>query len=137
MRTLALCLSLLCACHSGEENKADEPAGADSIDFNENPNALKYVQVEAAKKAPIRASIIATLSAQIGGTVVERNVLPGQEIRADSPLPLLTVADLTTVWALAEIYEADLSLVDPGDAVEVRVPAYPDEVFKGQVAYVG
>jgi cobalt-zinc-cadmium efflux system membrane fusion protein len=84
-----------------------------------------------------RASVIATLSAQVAGTVVERNVLPGQEVRADSAQPLLTVADLGTVWATGEIYEADLSLVDPGDKVEVRVPAWPDDVFKGEVVYVG
>ncbi len=49
----------------------------------------------------------------------------------------MTVSDLSTVWALADVYEADISLVDPGDPAEVKVPAYPDEVFKGQVAYVG
>jgi cobalt-zinc-cadmium efflux system membrane fusion protein len=83
------------------------------------------------------AAIIASLSAQVSGAVVERNVLPGQEVRADSALSLVTVSDLTQVWALADVYEADLSLVDPGDNVEVRVPAYPDEVFKGKVIYVG
>jgi cobalt-zinc-cadmium efflux system membrane fusion protein len=83
------------------------------------------------------ATVVATLTAQIAGAVVERNVLPGQEVRADGANPLLTVSDLTHVWALAEIFEADLSLVDPGDKVEIRVPAWPDDVFKGEVAYVG
>jgi cobalt-zinc-cadmium efflux system membrane fusion protein len=83
------------------------------------------------------ANVVATLSAQVAGTVVERNVLAGQEVRADSSQALLSISDLSTVWALAEVYEADLALVDPGDAVEVRVPAYPDDVFKGKVVYVG
>jgi membrane fusion protein, heavy metal efflux system len=83
------------------------------------------------------ATVIATLQAQVPGAVVERNVLPGQEVRADSANPLLTVSDLSSVWAQADVYEADLSLVDPGDLVEVRVPAYPDDVFKGKVIYVG
>jgi cobalt-zinc-cadmium efflux system membrane fusion protein len=83
------------------------------------------------------ATVIASLSAQVPGAVVERNVLPGQEVRADSAQALLTVSDLSQVWALADVYEADLSLVDPGDQVEVRVPAYPDDVFKGKVIYVG
>ncbi len=84
-----------------------------------------------------KASIIASLSSQVAGAVVERNVLPGQEVRADAAQPLMTVSDLSKVWALADVYEADVSLVDPGDPAEVKVPAYPDDVFKGQVVYVG
>lgn len=83
------------------------------------------------------ASIIASLSAQIAGAVVERNVLPGQEVRADAAQALMTLSDLSTVWAMADVYEADVALVDPGDPAEVKVPAYPDDIFKGQVAYVG
>lgn len=83
------------------------------------------------------ASILASLSSQVSGAVVERNVLPGQEVRADAAQALMTVSDLSTVWATADVYEADVSLVDPGDPAEVKVPAWPDEVFHGQVAYVG
>jgi cobalt-zinc-cadmium efflux system membrane fusion protein len=83
------------------------------------------------------ASIIASIASQVTGAVVDRNVLPGQEVRADAAQALMTVSDLSTVWALADVYEADVALVDPGDPAEVKVPAYPDDIFKGQVAYVG
>src|SRR5262249_33468562 len=74
-----------------------------------------------------------SLHAQIGGTVVERNALVGQEVRADAPQPLLTITSLDTVWVLADVYEQDLALVRVGASVRVRVPAYPGETFAGKV----
>jgi cobalt-zinc-cadmium efflux system membrane fusion protein len=82
-------------------------------------------------------SVLGTLHAEVAGRVVERNVLAGQEIRADAAQPLLTISDLTSVWAVAEVYEQDLSLVKVGDPVEVRVPAWPDQVFPGKVQHIG
>lgn len=76
------------------------------------------------------------LRAQIAGTVVERNVLLGQEVRADQATPLMTVSNLETLWVLGDVYEQDLALVKQGDPVQIRVPAYPDEIFKGVVGHV-
>lgn len=78
-----------------------------------------------------------TLRAQIGGTVVERNVLTGQEVRADSAAPLLTISNLASVWVLADVYEQDLGAVAEGASVRVQVPAYPGEWFPGKVGHVG
>jgi cobalt-zinc-cadmium efflux system membrane fusion protein len=77
------------------------------------------------------------LRAQIAGTVVERNVLVGQEVRADATVPLITISDLHTVWVRADVYEQDLKLVKEGDNVAVSVEAYPGEKFPGLVAHVG
>src|SRR5262249_45486780 len=49
---------------------------------------------------------------------------------------LLTVSSLDTVWVMADAYEQDLGLVQVGDAVSVRVPAYPGEKFAGKVGNV-
>ncbi|HEY2729493.1 MAG TPA: efflux RND transporter periplasmic adaptor subunit [Polyangia bacterium] len=77
------------------------------------------------------------LRAQIGGIVVERNVLVGQEVRADQAAPLITVSSLDAVWVQADAYEQDLSLVAEGDAVTIHVPAYPSETFAGKVGHIG
>jgi cobalt-zinc-cadmium efflux system membrane fusion protein len=79
----------------------------------------------------------AAIRTQIHGTVVERNILVGQEVRADSAQPLLTISNLTVVWVLADVYEQDLAMVKKGDSVKIRVPAYPDEAFDGKVNYLG
>ena len=77
------------------------------------------------------------IRARVAGTVVERNVLLGQEVRADASTPLLTISNLSTVWVLADVYEQDLGLVTEGAKVKVRVPAYPTEAFEGAVGHVG
>ncbi len=79
----------------------------------------------------------AAIRAQIAGTIVERNILVGQEVRADSAQPLLTISNLGVVWVLADVYEQDLGMVRKGDSVKIHVPAYPDESFDGKVDHVG
>ena len=76
------------------------------------------------------------LRARVDGMVVERSALVGQEVRADSTEPLLTISELGTVWVLADAYEQDLGLVQVGATVSVRVPAYPGETFAGKVVHV-
>jgi cobalt-zinc-cadmium efflux system membrane fusion protein len=48
-----------------------------------------------------------------------------------------TVADLSTMWMLANVIETDAPAYRLGQEVEVRVPAYPDKVFKGHVTALG
>jgi cobalt-zinc-cadmium efflux system membrane fusion protein len=94
------------------------------------------VQLKALGLSATDPAVNASLRAQIPGVVVERNVLVGQEIRADQAMPLLTVSSLETVWVLADAYEQDLGLVGEGDPVSVGVPAYPGETFAGKVGHV-
>ena len=94
-------------------------------------------QLKALGLSPSDPAVNAALRAQIGGVVVERNVLLGQEVRADQANALLTVSSLDSVWVLADAYEQDLGLVAEGDIVSIEVPAYPGEKFAGKVTHVG
>ena len=76
------------------------------------------------------------LISPIAGTVVERNVTVGTQVHADQDAPLVTVADLATVWVLADVYEQDLPRVHVGDAAIVQVLAYPDRRIDGTITYV-
>ncbi|MGB6309881.1 MAG: efflux RND transporter periplasmic adaptor subunit [Steroidobacteraceae bacterium] len=78
----------------------------------------------------------ATISAPIAGAVVDRQVGPGQYLQAGAGTPVFTIADPSNVWLLANVREADSALVHPGQAVEVRVLAYPKRWFKARVTYV-
>jgi cobalt-zinc-cadmium efflux system membrane fusion protein len=80
-------------------------------------------------------SPVAVLSAPIAGVVVDRQVGPGQYLQAGGT-PVFTIADPSNVWLLANVRESDAGLVKVGQAVEVRVIAYPQRVFKAQVTYV-
>ena len=71
------------------------------------------------------------------GTVVERSVEVGNAVGADTGAPLLTVADLSRVWVLVDVYEHDLPYVHQGDSAHVVVPALGDTPRDGTIAYVG
>ena len=77
------------------------------------------------------------LKAPLNGTVVERNVTVGQLVGADPAQMLYTIADLSVLQVIAEVYERDLSRVAKGAPVSVLVEAYPGETFTGTIVYVG
>lgn len=72
----------------------------------------------------------------IAGTTVARKVGPGQFVKPDSADPLFTIADLSTVWLLADVYEADVPLIKVGQRIEVHVAAYANETFTARIAYI-
>ncbi len=75
-----------------------------------------------------------TLSAPAGGVVTEKNILAGQKIMAGEPL--MVVADLSTVWADADIYESDLPYVTVGMPLELSLTYWPGKTFDGKVIFV-
>jgi membrane fusion protein, heavy metal efflux system len=73
----------------------------------------------------------------ISGRVVARNAAPGLLTQpGNAPAPY-AVADLSTMWMLANVIETDAPAYKLGQSVEVTVPAYPDTVFKGRVTTLG
>ncbi len=83
-------------------------------------------------KAPSSAQI--PVLAPIGGEVVERLVSPGQVVQAGQT-QAFTISDLSTVWVLANVYQADLAYVRSGDDVDVQTDSYPG-TFHGRISYV-
>lgn len=73
-----------------------------------------------------------TLYAPASGYVTDKTVLPGQRITPGDPL--MVVADLSTVWAEAELYESDLPYVKVGMPAKVTLPYWPGKVFEGRVS---
>ena len=72
----------------------------------------------------------------ISGQVTSFNAPPGLFVQpGNAPAPY-TVANVTVKWMLANIAESDVSLLRTGEAVAVKVPAYPDREFTGKVAKV-
>jgi cobalt-zinc-cadmium efflux system membrane fusion protein len=69
------------------------------------------------------------------GTVIERLVTEGQFVQTDNTT-LVTIADLSTLWVLADIFERDLHLVEAGQKAEVTTAAYPEQRFVAHVVRV-
>ena len=73
--------------------------------------------------------------APIAGTIVEQNTTGGETIKSlDNSPNLLTIADLSRVWVLCDIYENNLADVRVGDRAEVRLNADPDRPLSGTVS---
>jgi cobalt-zinc-cadmium efflux system membrane fusion protein len=79
------------------------------------------------------ASVI-QLRAPVSGVIVEQNVAGAEGIKSlDNSPSLFTIADLSQVWILCDVYENDLGSVRLGDAAEIRLNPFPDRVFHGKV----
>ncbi|HEX7643925.1 MAG TPA: efflux RND transporter periplasmic adaptor subunit [Burkholderiaceae bacterium] len=87
-----------------------------------------------------RMSPEAVVRAPIAGTVIARQVGLGQNIEsaaAGASNPVYTIANLSTIWLLANVREADAPLMKVGAPVEVTVSAWPGRVFKAKLTWVG
>jgi cobalt-zinc-cadmium efflux system membrane fusion protein len=83
---------------------------------------------------------VTTVTAPIGGIVTQRQIGLGQYIQSvgsGASNPVYTIGDLSTVWLIANIREADAGRMRVGEAVEVTVPAYPGRIFTAKLSWIG
>lgn len=81
----------------------------------------------------------AVVRSPINGTIVQRNVGLGQYIQSASggaTNAAFSIADLSTVWLVANLREADVGSVKLGQSVEVNVPAYPGRSFRAKITQI-
>ncbi len=98
-------------------------------------------EIETLQNAPGAVSFDPEVAivAPIDGVVTQRQIGVGQNIVSQSSggsAPLFSIGNLSKVWLVANVREADAPLIHVGDAVAVQVPAYPGRVFDGRVSYV-
>jgi cobalt-zinc-cadmium efflux system membrane fusion protein len=104
-------------------------------DLNAAEQGMKILGIKnPADLAKAPSSALIPVLAPISGEVVERLVQPGQVVQAGQT-QAFTITDLSTVWVLANVYQADLAYVRNGDDVVVETDAYPDK-FHGRISYV-
>jgi cobalt-zinc-cadmium efflux system membrane fusion protein len=71
------------------------------------------------------------------GVILDIGAAPGEYSNAlSAPAPLATVADISTVWAVGDIYEKDLSAAKPGQRAQVTLNAFPNRQWTGRVSVV-
>jgi membrane fusion protein, heavy metal efflux system len=73
--------------------------------------------------------------APIAGKVLEINVAPG-EYRNDTNSPVMTIADLSSVWVASDVPENYIRFIQPGERLEINLVAYPGETFAGRVTRI-
>lgn len=74
-----------------------------------------------------------TIKSPLTGFIIEKNVTSNMQLRPDNNKNLFTVADLSSVWAMINIYESDISRIREGDEVSISILSYPEKVFKGKI----
>jgi membrane fusion protein, copper/silver efflux system len=75
-----------------------------------------------------------TLYSPISGFVMERSAFPKQRVTPDTPL--YTVADLSTVWVMADVYEYEASQIRMNQPATLRLDYLPGRTFHGRVSYI-
>jgi cobalt-zinc-cadmium efflux system membrane fusion protein len=73
------------------------------------------------------------VKAPITGFVVEKNLTDNTHVRADNSQNLFTIADLSSVYVLVNVYESDIAKIQTGDPVKITALSYPDKVFDGKI----
>lgn len=76
-----------------------------------------------------------SVKAPMSGYVVEKRITTGSTILTDNE-PLFTIADLSKVWVVVNVYANNLAAVREGMEVEVHTLSYKDEVFTGKIDYL-
>ena len=113
-----------------DQAKSDHAQAA--AEYTRTQARLKVLGVAPDAKSSLRELAVA---APVAGSVTALNVAPGNMIN-DPTQPLMTIADLSTVWITALVAERDVAAVAKNQEAQVTLSAYPDRVLRGRVSFV-
>ena len=103
------------------------------VDVETAQEHLKVLGADLNDPAPV-----VDILAPISGVIVEQNVTNAAGVKTlDNSPNLFTIADLSSVWILCDVYENNLASVHLGEFADVRLNAYPDRLFKGHISNIG
>jgi len=116
------------------------PAKEEILAQQQLKEAEMSLKVAAAKVDALRVSEKAdnefTLVAPCPGVVVEKHVLTGQQVGPDAGTAQMVIADLASVWVLADLFESDATQIKEGSRAVVTSPSIPGLNAEGTVAMV-
>ena len=123
-----------------DQAKSDHAQAA--AEYTRTQARLKTLGVAADAKAPDAKALdakapsrVLLVTAPLAGSVTALNVAPGNMIN-DPTQPLMTIADLSTIWITALVPEKDLAAVAKNQDAEIAVAAYPERALHGKVLFV-
>lgn len=112
--------------------KAEHETALSELRAAEDKLRLLGVRPESSKAGAVSTF---PLTSPFAGTVIEKDAVLGELYEPSKSM--YSVADLSTVWILANVYEKDLARLRVGAPATVAVEAYPDTSFKGTLTYIG
>ncbi|MEO5857946.1 MAG: efflux RND transporter periplasmic adaptor subunit [Pyrinomonadaceae bacterium] len=85
-------------------------------------------------RSPSHITATLALTAPVSGTITKRMVNQGEVVEANKELMCIT--NLSSVWAIAQVYEKDIANLRVGSGASVTTDSYPNELFRGHVTYI-
>ena len=83
-------------------------------------------------------SALVDIYAPVSGVITEQNVTAAAGVKTlDNSPNLFTIADISHVWVICDVYENDLPFVQLGEYADIRLNAYPNQILKGRIANIG
>ncbi len=128
---------LLAAQQEYLETLKRRPNGSDGLVLAARQRLMLWdispAEISALEKRGVPQDYIA-IYAPRSGTVIERNIADGSAASAGQTL--LTIADLSRVWVEANVYEADLEMVEVGMNAAITLPYLPGHSYAAKVEYI-
>ncbi len=81
----------------------------------------------------IKSGALYEVRSPLEGFIIQKNINEGMLLRNDKTDNIFDVAEITNVWAIANINESDISQVNLGNDAEITTLSYPDKKFNGKV----
>ena len=117
--------------------KAKQELGESEADLNFAKERFKLLGVSVSEFESAKGNgnhPLIPVTTPFGGVVIEKTVTQGEVVSSEKAL--FTVADLSTLWVVIDIYEKDISRLRLGTGVKVSVTAFPEKTFKGKISYI-
>ncbi|MBI5075825.1 MAG: efflux RND transporter periplasmic adaptor subunit [Nitrospirae bacterium] len=117
--------------------KARQELGEAEADLNLAKERFRLLGVEVSQFGTAKGNgnhPLIPVTSPVSGVVLEKTVAQGEMVNSEKTL--FTIADLSTLWVVIDIYEKDISHLRLGTGVKVSVTAFPDKTFRGKIAYI-
>ena len=112
---------------------AEDAAAKAQVDVETALERLKVLGVDVG-----HPSSLVEIFAPISGVIVEQNVTNAAGVKTlDNSPNLFTIADLSDVWVICDVYENDLANVRLGEFADIHLAAYPDRVLRARIDNIG
>lgn len=119
----------------GSQKEMEEALSALQIAEKEYENAYSALQVYHVNPEDMVFGQPLIVKAPIAGLVIDNNIVTGQYISDDSE-SLATVANLSSVWVVAQVKEKDIRFIHEGDSLDIYISALPGQTLKGKVFHI-
>ena len=86
---------------------------------------------------PKKPSATVDIFAPVSGVITDQQVTAGSGVQALTAPNPFTISDLSTVWVVCDVFENELAKVHVGDSADVKLAAYPRQVFQAKVSNIG